>query len=267
MGVKIDIWAVGASSTPDYALWKFVKNANGTYRILSKCSNDTRAMVVQGGSTDSGASVIQYSYNDTTNEMWVLESAKKGTATLNGSIQEDGLDRTSWLPNTAAATRDMGYSTITYQNPTAATAFTQLKNSSIWAVRAHGNSNGVLFYGGNKDSWLDCEMLSTLPYYSLYRNRMVVYAMCRGGSGGNSAYNIVNLTYQKGAKCVIGFEYTIVYTHANRWIYEFFYSSKNGKTVKQACNDADYWTGVYLASHGSTDFRLVRGNTAQHLTE
>ncbi len=55
--------------------WKIIANANGTYRIASKCSNDTRVLTVANASTASGANVVQYQYNGSGNDEWVFERA------------------------------------------------------------------------------------------------------------------------------------------------------------------------------------------------
>lgn len=54
--------------------WKFYSNNNGSFRIMSKCSQDKRGMVVAHASLDSGANIIQYDYNATRNDMWLMEA-------------------------------------------------------------------------------------------------------------------------------------------------------------------------------------------------
>ena len=51
-----------------------VTNSDGySYRILSQCSNYTKAVTVQGASCASSANVYQYTYNRSTNDEWIFE--------------------------------------------------------------------------------------------------------------------------------------------------------------------------------------------------
>ena len=76
---NVDVWSItttnSASSVPDYAQWKLISNGDGSYRIASKCSIDSKVLTVQGGSSASGANVFQYQYNGSGNDEWFLEFA------------------------------------------------------------------------------------------------------------------------------------------------------------------------------------------------
>ncbi len=69
-----NIWLYNTNFS-DAQQWKFLNNGDGSFRVMSKCSDGTKAMVVQYASTESGGNVIQYSFNNTLNEKWFLEAA------------------------------------------------------------------------------------------------------------------------------------------------------------------------------------------------
>ncbi len=54
--------------------WEIILNSDGcSYRIMSRCSNSTRAVTVSGASCSEGANVFQYQYNATKNDEWIFE--------------------------------------------------------------------------------------------------------------------------------------------------------------------------------------------------
>lgn len=54
--------------------WKFLSNNNGSFRVMSKCSQDTKGLTVLSASLSSGANIIQHEYNATKNDMWLMEA-------------------------------------------------------------------------------------------------------------------------------------------------------------------------------------------------
>ncbi len=54
--------------------WQFYTNNNGSFRIMSQCSQNNRGVVVWAASCDNGANVFQYDYNASKNDMWILEA-------------------------------------------------------------------------------------------------------------------------------------------------------------------------------------------------
>lgn len=56
--------------------FKIIKNSDGySYRLLTKNSSFEKCVTVQSASYFSGASIIQYNYNDGWNDAWILEPA------------------------------------------------------------------------------------------------------------------------------------------------------------------------------------------------
>lgn len=68
------------SPKPSYVKWHLVKNDNsngywdGTYRLESACSNNSKSLDTYSGGTASETNVIQYEYSGDLNLEWVLES-------------------------------------------------------------------------------------------------------------------------------------------------------------------------------------------------
>lgn len=53
--------------------WNIVNLGDGTFKLMSNCSERTKAMVVQNASMDSGANVFQWDFNNGSNDKWVFE--------------------------------------------------------------------------------------------------------------------------------------------------------------------------------------------------
>jgi len=63
-------------------LWSIQDNGNGSFRILSECSNLTKGLTVEGASMQSGANVFQYTYTGSgsdDNDDWIFESVNNFT--------------------------------------------------------------------------------------------------------------------------------------------------------------------------------------------
>jgi len=63
---------VTAGAVTDAELFRFVKNADGTYTICSKVSDAASCLGVTGGSKDEGVSVIQWQKDNSANQKWIL---------------------------------------------------------------------------------------------------------------------------------------------------------------------------------------------------
>lgn len=182
----------------------------------------------------------------------------KTNVSLMGTTQNDNADRSSWIEGTVDIVNQMGYKALGTPNVSRSSAFSNLKNSKIWAIHAHGNKTGVRFDYSN--SWISYDDIANLSSNALSNEKVVIFGTCNAGEGGASAKNMVNITYNKGANVVIGFKSTTYTSQINRWMYEFFVGCKDGKNVREACEHADYWTKFYhLGFDGGTGNRLLRG--------
>ncbi len=73
VGSLIDIWGTG--SPPNvYVKFIIAANGDGTYRIISKVSNDKMCLTVKFGSMENSADVIQSNYTNAPSQQWYFES-------------------------------------------------------------------------------------------------------------------------------------------------------------------------------------------------
>lgn len=59
----------------DNQKFKFAKNSDGSYKILTKVSNDKSAVEIENGSAEYGANVQEWEINGAECQNWILESA------------------------------------------------------------------------------------------------------------------------------------------------------------------------------------------------
>lgn len=74
---NIALYKDQGSNNQQFVLYK---NKNGSYRILSKCSNFNSGLTVKSKSCSKGGNVIQYNYNGSHNDEWYLEPVKKSNS-------------------------------------------------------------------------------------------------------------------------------------------------------------------------------------------
>lgn len=73
----------------DNQQFKLEKNADGSYTILTKITNNASCIDVEAKSKDNGANVQQYTFKGSDNQKWIIESV--GTdATVKGDINNSG---------------------------------------------------------------------------------------------------------------------------------------------------------------------------------
>ena len=90
-GVNIDISNLDISRQ----LWSILSNGDGSYRILSECSNLSKGLTVEGASTQSGANVFQYTYTGSgsdDNDDWYISLSREWPVTVEPTIKS----RSDW---------------------------------------------------------------------------------------------------------------------------------------------------------------------------
>lgn len=75
--------------------FKIVENDNGTFEILTRQSNYTKAVVVHNASVSNGAAIIQYTANGTLNSKWYLEPTNKTVMTNSNTAVNSGYNRSN----------------------------------------------------------------------------------------------------------------------------------------------------------------------------
>jgi pectin lyase len=87
-GTNIGIYENTAS---DAQLFKFVLNEDGSYRIVTKSSQDKSCVEVENASSSSGANVQQWELNGNQCQNWILENAEDNISFTAGDVNNDGL--------------------------------------------------------------------------------------------------------------------------------------------------------------------------------
>ncbi len=109
-GTNIGIWT---DTSSDAQLFKFVRNEDGTYLITTKVTKDKSAVGITAGSTQSGASAIQWACDGSPNQSWIVEA----NSTLIQSMEiKDVAEIANWYINPSAAVGNLvfGDRDVTY---------------------------------------------------------------------------------------------------------------------------------------------------------
>lgn len=134
-----------------------------------------------------------------------------------------------------------------------------LRKSRAFISRSHGSKTSITCNGG----YLTRSDILALPSGALSHMKLVYYGACLTGEDGASAANLVNATYARGAKTVIGFTEKVDCNSTNVWTKSFMTNISNGKTIAASMDAADVAVEDYVEhKNDKTRFRLVRGATA-----
>ena len=83
-GTNIELYTFNKG---DNQKFRFDKNPDGTYSILTKITDDKSALDVSGRSTKAGANVQQYTFSGGKNQKWYAELADSSSS---GDVNADG---------------------------------------------------------------------------------------------------------------------------------------------------------------------------------
>ncbi len=70
-GTNVEIYTESKTAAQQF---KFVKNPDGTYHILTKISGDKSGLGIEGASTANGGNVVQWTLNGSADQKWILTS-------------------------------------------------------------------------------------------------------------------------------------------------------------------------------------------------
>lgn len=108
-GTNIQIYQ---NSNSDAQLFKFQKNADGSYTLLTKVSNDASCVEVVSALTNSGANVQEWEVNGHNCQKWIVEEVSY-TPTTSPSPSPSPSVSTSPSPNPSQSTAVTGSVTVT----------------------------------------------------------------------------------------------------------------------------------------------------------
>ena len=263
---------MAANANNDGQRFKIIANGDGSFRIMP-ANSTTRVLDVEGATTADNATIQIWPWNSGNQMRWIFENAT-GMYDLHAMIDADGADRAWWINNSYNSVYNyMNHSGVSYgaMNYNSTTALQNLQNRNMYIIHTHGSADSIKYTASNGTvTYMTRTNIDALPVNALKNQQLVIYATCSAGQGGINAQNMVNSTFNKGAKTVIGWTDTTYVSQMNRWLYEFLLAAgERKKTIGESCSDADYYVGIYylLSGHGGTDEedRLVRGSTIQKL--
>lgn len=193
-------------------------------------------------------------------------------ATMIGMKDEDGLDRQDgWFSNNWDASNSLALMMRNYSgngstyvsNCTASQGMKYLKNSAIFFIHTHGSQTTVKFTSnkGVVSRWTEDDFES-MGSTDLSNEDLVVYGTCNAGQGGSKATNIVNLTFQKGARHVVGFRGTTLVNQTNDFFHQFLHElGTDEENLQDAYDNALFWVKVWnWGKAGGIDNVLIRGD-------
>lgn len=150
-------------------------------------------------------------------------------------------DRTSFFPNVISHMCSVGYDDYyensefymrgTNQNELLA----RMAHSKMIVIRTHGSQTSI----ATSDGDVSVELVNNLAQDVFNYSELIILGACLTGLGKENGENLVNAIYEHGAGIVIGFEESVWNTEVNDWCKIFFQSLSEGRSVIQACGDAD----------------------------
>ena len=243
--------------------WKFERNWNGTYKILSRMSGNIKGLTIENASLDNRGNCILYSHNVnfTYNDDWSLQPVNLNTANFYGFSNTDDSNKgvnTQLDCNTAVSiSSQMNFlNTNARIDVSAWVALNEMKSSNLWYFRGHGvlPGSGFIFRSNNSGTYTNSYLYgshnqsSTRALVSQLDDNVLNNMYLMGSNccvAGNSIdvntdkTDLVGMVYRKGAHFVFATP-TTSYTAPNRdWMECFLQSVSDGKTYYQAIQDAD----------------------------
>ena len=70
--------------------FRFEKQADGSFTILTKISGGTSCIEIEAGTKDTGADVQEWAVNGGANQKWFVETASARTDSISGDVNSDG---------------------------------------------------------------------------------------------------------------------------------------------------------------------------------
>ena len=128
------------------------------------------------------------------------------------------------------------YQAYKHADKDAATMLAAMKISTVFVYRGDGTQTYVL--AGNSTQMTRANVLA-MPAGALSHVKLVLYACCEAGKDWENGANLVNATYNRGAKCVVGFGLKTYCPELNMWTIQFMQSLASGKTINAAMDAAD----------------------------
>ena len=140
-----------------------------------------------------------------------------------------------------------GYFSWSYENNSASAAFSCLTDrDDVFVFIGHGSPGRICFYDNNglitgsivARPLVSCvgekKIIGNLDDNALANTRMVLYLGCQTGAPHTSGYNLVDVTFDKGAHFVLGVTEIIYNTHMSDWLQYFLEAIDEGANIDTA---------------------------------
>ena len=222
--------------------WKITITSYGSYKIKAKSSESITdrdlVMVVQTDILYSeGLNIQQRQYIDNTSykDEWIHHKQQDYTLMYIGYSVGDPemppiVNTVSSKLKTNAGMKGYEYTSLTNKE-----LLVHLSSTSIFSCITHGLQTQIT----TTDGALTVSDINSLSSSAFDDLKFVYLGACYTGQGGSGANNLVNAVYNKGADAVLGFKTEIFVSEANSWTKEFMSALSEGKTLREAMQDAD----------------------------
>lgn len=182
---------------------------------------------------------------------------------LCGIKDSDGNDRTGWQTVAYAWMSKLDANVYKRTEFDKNQLVSYIKSSDIFVIHTHGGYDYLLAVDGNGNE-TNLEMYNVDSWASncLLGLDLAFLGACECGRGGESARNMVNSFFNKGARCVIGYEWSVDTKVNYTMIQEFCRAIGAGYTIKNALAYADIKVLDKHGYPGWTNSRYVRGDTS-----
>lgn len=131
--------------------WNVIKNGNGSYRLLSRCSSSTQAAVILNASTSPYAPLIHHQYNNSGNDNWIFEpvggrldgSERYYTSVYGGDAGIDpcGMVKESDVLRFVSNASTLGFPSGFYSN--------QAQRKKLLGRISNGSGSTILYWSGH----------------------------------------------------------------------------------------------------------------------
>ena len=240
--------------------WRFVRNWNGTYKILSALTTN-RGLTVYNASNADNANCILYTHNVnfTYNDDWTIEPCTLFNANFFSFTDENNvtLDTTETMDYANEQAEKMGFiSHINRINMSASSGLSSLPNVNLWFFFGHGLSSILVFKDVSSNfSYLtanganpNMSYISSLNSNALRNLFLFGATACLAGDCGciifesDYALDMIGMVYRKGAHFSFGYIYKIYPGTTNFWTETFMKKLADGMSYYEAMQYSDYET-------------------------
>ena len=247
-----NIWLGSIPSGKDYNI--FLYNSSGSYMACSVQTNSTQEIMkcrLKAGATYYVRIESASGWSDSKYKLRIKNYAL-GNANLFAydTINSEGndFDTTLFAEESLPYFFQRGYGGDWYLNNTVGPAYNVLPSSRVFIVGNHANKGlmqfdnsytNITYLYANQISGMSASNRALSNIGDLSNVALIIFAGCYSGLTGQTTGNLVNMAISKGAQCAIGWENSIYYPKASKWLIQFVYNCGLDKNITNASTAAD----------------------------